>query len=89
MIFDLTFMFFLAVIAVDIDPMKLDYARHNAEIYGVADRIEFICGDFFELANSLVADVVFLSPPWGGPEYVNAAIYDIHTMMPVNAYPFV
>ncbi|XP_022182674.1 trimethylguanosine synthase-like isoform X2 [Myzus persicae] len=30
------------VIAVDIDPFKIKLARNNAEIYGVADKIEFI-----------------------------------------------
>ena len=49
-----------AVISIDIDPVKLSCARHNASIYGVEDRIEFICGDFFEIASKLVADVVFL-----------------------------
>lgn len=45
-------------------------AKHNATIYGVADRIEFIVGDFLTLADSLKADVIFLSPPWGGPQYL-------------------
>lgn len=44
-------------------------AKHNAEIYEVADRIEFIVGDFFKVVPSLRADVIFLSPPWGGPQY--------------------
>ncbi|KAJ1954718.1 RNA trimethylguanosine synthase activity protein, partial [Dispira parvispora] len=57
------------VIAIDIDPQRLECAKHNAEVYGVADKIEFILGDFFDLASRLSADVVFLSPPWGGPEY--------------------
>lgn len=35
----------------------------------MADRIEFIVGDFFKIAPQLKADVVFLSPPWGGPNY--------------------
>lgn len=61
--------FSLAVIAIDIDPAKVEMARHNAAIYGVADRIEFIVGDFLQLSESLRADVVFLSPPWGGPSY--------------------
>ncbi|XP_021898685.1 uncharacterized protein LOC110815281 isoform X3 [Carica papaya] len=30
------------VIAVDIDPKKIDYACHNAAIYGVRDRIDFL-----------------------------------------------
>ncbi|XP_028054023.1 uncharacterized protein LOC114258288 isoform X5 [Camellia sinensis] len=41
------------VIAIDIDPKKIDYAQHNAAIYGVDDRIEFIRGDSFLLAPRL------------------------------------
>lgn len=52
------------VIAIDIDEKKIEMAKHNANIYGVAERIEFIVGDYFELASTLKADVVFLSPPW-------------------------
>ncbi|KAM8966645.1 trimethylguanosine synthase [Pelodytes ibericus] len=69
------------VIAVDIDPVKLNLARNNAEVYGVADRIEFIRADFMSLAPDLRADVVFLSPPWGGPDYASAETFDIKTMM--------
>lgn len=43
------------VIAIDIDPVKLECARHNAEVYGIADRIEFIQGDFMQLAPFLKA----------------------------------
>lgn len=41
------------VIAIDIDPIKLHCARHNARIYGVEDRIEFILGDYMALAPRL------------------------------------
>ena len=54
------------IIAVDIDPHKIELARHNAAIYGVAHRIQFIIGDFLQLAPRLRADLCFLSPPWGG-----------------------
>ncbi|KAM6318389.1 trimethylguanosine synthase isoform 2-T2 [Aegotheles albertisi] len=76
------------VIAIDIDPEKLSLARHNAEVYGVADQIEFVCGDFMVLAADLRADVVFLSPPWGGPDYATAEIFDIQTMICPDGYPF-
>ncbi|GMN35147.1 hypothetical protein TIFTF001_005121 [Ficus carica] len=69
------------VIAVDIDPMKIEYAHHNATIYGVNDRIDFVNGDFFLLAPRLRADTVFLSPPWGGPDYTKVETYDIKTML--------
>lgn len=70
------------VIAIDIDVNKINFARHNAKIYKVADRIEFIVGDFFQLAKTLKGDVVFLSPPWGGPEYLNRSTYDLECLQP-------
>ncbi|GAN01739.1 trimethylguanosine synthase-like [Mucor ambiguus] len=70
------------VIAIDLDPVKLHCARENAKIYGVADRIEFILGDFFDLAPNLKADCVFLSPPWGGPAYMAEDVYDLKSMIP-------
>ncbi|XP_060084227.1 trimethylguanosine synthase-like [Ylistrum balloti] len=73
------------VIAVDIDPAKIECARHNAAVYGVEDRIEFICGDFLKVAPLLKADVIFLSPPWGGPDYLNADVFDLETMMELKA----
>ena len=68
------------VIAIDIDPAKIELARHNAQVYGVQDRIEFIVGDFFEVLPHLKPDVVFLSPPWGGPEYLDQEIFDLKEM---------
>ncbi|CAA0274979.1 unnamed protein product [Arabidopsis thaliana] len=69
------------VIAIDSDPKKLDLAKHNAAIYGVADKIDFVKGDFFDLAHNLKAGTVFLSPPWGGPDYLKASTYDMKTML--------
>jgi len=66
------------VIAIDNSPVRLALARHNAAIYGVVDRIDFILADFVQFAKALAScpsssrtgiDVVFLSPPWGGVDY--------------------
>ncbi|PIL24833.1 hypothetical protein GSI_12719 [Ganoderma sinense ZZ0214-1] len=65
------------VIALDVSPVRLALARHNAALYGVEDRIEFILADFFSFARTLKQrpgrkiDVVFMSPPWGGPSYIS------------------
>ena len=75
------FLFFVTVIAIDIDPKKIQLAKHNATIYKVADRIEFIIGDFFKIAPSLKADVVFLSPPWGGPNYLDQEMISLQNIM--------
>lgn len=42
---------------------------------------QFVTGDFLKLAPSLRADVLFLSPPWGGPEYNLVETYDLDTML--------
>lgn len=83
-IFNLLLTMFVSVIAIDIDPKKIELARNNAEVYGVADRIEFIVGDFMQLANAIKADVVFLSPPWGGPTYLKSKTYELdEVLLPV------
>lgn len=72
------------VIAVEIDPVRLTCCKHNAKVYGVADKITFILGDFMQLASTLHADVVFMSPPWGGPSYTDSDVFDIETGIPMN-----
>ncbi|XP_030540017.2 uncharacterized protein LOC115747853 isoform X2 [Rhodamnia argentea] len=69
------------VIAVDIDPKKIEYAQHNAVVYDVDGEIDFVKGDFFILARNLKADTVFLSPPWGGPGYTKVKTYNMKTML--------
>ena len=70
------------VLAIDLDRHKLACARHNAALYGVADRIEFIHGDALQIVPMLKGkvDVVFLSPPWGGPNYLDAPVFDVAAM---------
>jgi trimethylguanosine synthase len=76
------------VIAIDNSPIRLACARHNAEIYGVADRITFILADFITWSKEYamnksqgripvedVVEVVFLSPPWGGIEYKSSSSF--------------
>ena len=74
------------MIAIDLDPKKIECAQHNAAIYNVANRIEFIVGDYMQLAPSLSADVVFLSPPWGGPNYLQADVFDLKTMIVMDGW---
>uniref|UniRef100_A0A0D3FJG8 Trimethylguanosine synthase n=1 Tax=Oryza barthii TaxID=65489 RepID=A0A0D3FJG8_9ORYZ len=75
------------VIAIDIDPQKIDCAQHNATVYGVHDHIDFIRGDFIHVAPRLKGETVFMSPPWGGPDYAKVDVYDIKTMLkPCDGY---
>jgi len=70
------------VYAIEKDEATLRCAQHNAEIYGVADRITWLKGDCLKLLgldggemdeqaksfNALATKlgVIFASPPWGG-----------------------
>ncbi|XP_078443180.1 uncharacterized protein LOC144712754 [Wolffia australiana] len=74
------------VIAVEIDPRRLDMARRNADVYRVRHRIDFLAGDFFRLAPSLKGDVVFLSPPWGGPGYKAVKNFRLELLKPKDGY---
>ncbi|RCV44446.1 hypothetical protein SETIT_9G374700v2 [Setaria italica] len=75
------------VIAVDIDPQKIDCAHHNASIYGVNDHIDFIVDDFINIAPHLKGETAFMSPPWGGPDYAKVDVYDMKGMLkPCDGY---
>jgi trimethylguanosine synthase len=83
------------VIALDNCATRLALARHNAAIYGVADRIEFILTDYLSFARAYLSveahrrartiDVVFLSPPWGGPSYLQGSGSTSHNQSEIHA----
>lgn len=60
------------VIACDVDPTKVYKARENSKIYGVEQNIHFLCCDLFQYLPTFRPDVIFLSPPWGGPQYLHS-----------------
>ncbi|CAN4110598.1 unnamed protein product [Withania somnifera] len=62
------------VISIDIDPKKVALAFENAKIYGVEDYIEFI------------GNIVFLSPPWGGPAYRAKESFTLDLLKPKDGY---
>ena len=73
------------VISCDIDPKKIECAKHNAKVYGVESRLEFIVGDSALLLKGLAGrrptvDVVCLAPPWGGPDYLYAPVFDLERL---------
>jgi carbamoyltransferase len=52
------------VIAVDINPRALCFARINAEMNGVQDRLELRLGNLFEPVRSLKFDCIISNPPF-------------------------
>lgn len=57
------------VIAIETDNMRLEMAKYNASLFGVADKIEYIHGNCLELLPTTNPDSIFLDPPWGGTDY--------------------
>jgi hypothetical protein len=66
------------VISCDSNSYTLSMARHNACRYSVGSDIEFWHGNFYNISSLIQADVVFLSPPWGGPDYSDSLVYDLN-----------
>ncbi|KYR02875.1 putative PRIP-interacting protein [Tieghemostelium lacteum] len=79
------------VLSVDIDPLKLEIARHNYKIYyPEGDKIDFINSDYMNFTSGVYKksietqpiDVIFLSPPWGGPNYIQSKEFSLSDMVP-------
>lgn len=74
------------VFAIEKDPETLKCAKHNAEIYGVANKIWWIQGDCLEIIPKrfpgMKEAVVFASPPWGGVSYRHQPVFDLEIMQP-------
>ena len=69
---------FRKVIANDLFIEKINMAKNNAKVYNCSENIEYHAEDFLKLnLNKEKVDYVFLSPPWGGPEYKNDNVYSL------------
>ena len=73
------------VYAIDIDPKKIEICKNNCKIYNCQNNIYFIEYDFLKIEQyqpiKVMADYIFLSPPWGGISYKNSDIYSIKASM--------
>ncbi|KKA28652.1 hypothetical protein TD95_001869 [Thielaviopsis punctulata] len=87
------------IISIERDASTLACAQRNAALYGVAHAITFVLGDSFavlqlartrperlpkELRVAPGNTVLFASPPWGGPGYVDDEVFDLSGMQPYN-----
>lgn len=59
---------FRFVNAVELEPIKYKYLKHNMNLLGV-DNIACYKGDILEYVSMLEQSLLFLDPPWGGPDY--------------------
>lgn len=70
------------VYAIEKNKTRLEMARHNAKLYGIANKITFISGDFFVETPKIKADGVYIDPEWGGPEYKKLEGFKLDNFIP-------
>lgn len=52
-------------------------ANYNARIANVDGRIEFLCCDYQDVVGTARVDMIFFSPPWGGPSYAGKRSFQL------------
>lgn len=69
------------VIGIDIKKGQLNMFKQNAEVYGVGHKMRYVLGDCYQVAPQLAKEVhidaIFMSPPWGGPQYHRNRTFDV------------
>jgi 16S rRNA G966 N2-methylase RsmD len=61
---------FKKVNAIELDKTRYEYLQHNMKLFN-RKNIEYYNESYLEIFKKLKQDVVYLDPPWGGPEYKN------------------
>lgn len=57
------------VISCEINISRVKMVKFNTDKYFLGNKVDFVCADFLALCPVLKPDLIFLSPPWGGPNY--------------------
>ena len=73
---------FRKVIANDLFEEKINMTKNNVKVYNCPDNIQYYTKNYFDLnLDNEKIDYIFLSPPWGGPEYKKDKIYSLKKWM--------
>jgi len=57
------------VISCEINISRAKMVKFNIDKYFLGNKVDLICANFLTLCPILKPDLIFLSPPWGGPDY--------------------
>jgi len=68
---------FQHVNAVELDKTRYEYLMHNLDALGV-DNVSCYFGDIMDWLPNLDHTLLFLDPPWGGPEYKTQDLVDLY-----------
>lgn len=69
--------FFEQVHAVEVDPLRCSYLQKNLDVLEVTNT-DVHLGSILEIGPVLQQDMLFLDPPWGGPNYKSKKKIDLY-----------
>jgi len=61
---------FQSVNSVEFDKTRFDYLKHNMNLFKRYN-ITFYNDSYLNLYKKLTQDIIYMDPPWGGPDYKN------------------
>jgi 16S rRNA G966 N2-methylase RsmD len=59
---------FNKVNACELDKTRFEYLKHNMEVFEQKN-INYINDNYLSIYDKIIQDVIYIDPPWGGPEY--------------------
>jgi 16S rRNA G966 N2-methylase RsmD len=59
---------FKSVNAIELSSINCHVLKNNIKVYN-RNNVNIICSDFLEIVKDLEQDIIFMDPPWGGPDY--------------------
>jgi len=59
---------FTKINACEIDKTRFEYLKHNMEVFECKN-INYINDNYLNIYDKISQDVIYIDPPWGGPEY--------------------
>lgn len=71
--------YFENVYAIEIDPTRYAYLQHNLQVLGITNNNTIIFnGNVLDVCRYIHQDMIFLDPPWGGPNYKALNYIDLY-----------
>jgi ubiquinone/menaquinone biosynthesis C-methylase UbiE len=68
---------FKSVNAVEIVTVHYNMLQNNMEYLNMINKVQIFNEDYTKFYSKLVQDVIYIDPPWGGPDYIKKFVLDI------------
>ena len=68
--------YFPKVNAIEVDPLRYQYLQHNMKVLETLN-VELHLSDLLIACHRLSQDLIFIDPPWGGPDYKSKEAVDL------------